>query len=75
MKCPFCGSELGDGVRFCTSCMNSLIEKTEIKPYRPQKRRRKIWIVLLVGVLLLILTALALPYAAAGGAVITGGIL
>ncbi len=74
-QCPFCGRELTDDVRFCAACMNSLEEKSEIRPYRPRTRIKKICILLAVGLLLLILTAWAIPYAAAGAAAMTGGLL
>ena len=38
-KCSNCGAELPEGASFCPQCAQSLVEKTQVKPPRPWRKK------------------------------------
>ena len=41
MKCPKCGKEIEDGSKFCILCGSRIVEKPEINPKTPKKKKKK----------------------------------
>ena len=54
-QCPFCKADIEENARFCLYCMKPLVEKDMIKPL---KKRRWIWV--LVAVVLIVCIGIAL---------------
>ena len=54
-KCPFCGTDIEDNARFCLYCMQSLVEKEQILPYKKKKPQWLLIIAAIVGVSLMII--------------------
>lgn len=42
MKCPKCGKEIEDGSKFCILCGSRIVEKLEINPKTPKKKKKKL---------------------------------
>lgn len=54
-KCPFCGTDIEDNARFCLYCMQSLVEKEQILPYKKKKPQWLLIIAAIVGISLMII--------------------
>ena len=58
MKCPKCGKEIEDGSKFCILCGSRIVEKTELNPKTPKKKKKK-WIPLLITIALVVVIGTA----------------
>ena len=54
MKCPKCGKEIEDGSKFCILCGSRIVEKPELNPKTPIKKKKK-WIPLLITIALVVI--------------------
>ena len=58
MKCPKCGKEIEDGSKFCILCGSRIVEKPELNPKTPIKKKKK-WIPLLITIALVLIIGTA----------------
>ena len=57
MKCPYCGAEIEDGVKFCTNCGKSLAEDEELQKLGdepPKKQLEKVIRILVIAAAVII---------------------